>query len=126
MKHQVHPKYWLVPTPSAVGKPLYYGKTAADVPLGVKKLDFPALPGANRLHRGKDMYRHELKATVPREILDCSAVSREINFTSKEEIVQFRLEQRVFLEGVCIEGGEQEKGPDPDPSLTPAQVLSLT
>eukprot|EP00903_Cladosiphon_okamuranus_P016941 g15616.t1 len=53
---------------------------------------------------GKDMYRHELKATVPRQILGCSAVSREINFTSKQEIRCFRLEQRVFLEGACIEG----------------------
>lgn len=58
------------------------------------------LPG-----RGKDMYHHELKATVPREILECSAVSREINFTSKQEIRSFRLEQRVFLGGACIEGG---------------------
>lgn len=50
------------------------------------------------------MYRQELKATVPREILDCAAVSREINFSSQEEIRQFRLEQRVFLDGACIEG----------------------
>lgn len=50
------------------------------------------------------MFRHELKATVPRRILECSAVSREINFSSKEEIRRFRLEQRVFLEGACIEG----------------------
>ena len=57
------------------------------------------------LKRGKDMYRHELKATVPQEILECSAVSREINFTSKQEIRRFRLEQRVFLKGACIEGG---------------------
>ncbi|CAN0067105.1 unnamed protein product, partial [Pylaiella littoralis] len=41
---------------------------------------------------GKDMYRQELKATVPREILECSAVSREINFTSRKEIRCFRLE----------------------------------
>eukprot|EP00904_Undaria_pinnatifida_P002358 jgi/Undpi1/12122/HiC_scaffold_5.g01798.m1 len=52
---------------------------------------------------GKDMYEHELKATVPREILECSAVSREINFTSKQEIRNFQLEQRVFLGGACIE-----------------------
>lgn len=50
------------------------------------------------------MYRQELKATVPREILECPAVSREINFTSKQEIRCFRLEQRVFLAGACIEG----------------------
>ena len=60
---------------------------------------------AFRKKRGKDMYRHELKATVPQEILECSAVSREINFTSKQEIRRFRLEQRVFLKGACIEGG---------------------
>ncbi|CAM9656485.1 unnamed protein product, partial [Scytosiphon promiscuus] len=52
---------------------------------------------------GKDMLRRELKATVPRRILECSAVSREINFSSKEEIRRFRLEQRVFLAGACIE-----------------------
>lgn len=50
------------------------------------------------------MFHVELKATVPRKILDCAAVSREINFTSKREIRQFRLEQRVFLDGSCIEG----------------------
>lgn len=50
------------------------------------------------------MFHAELKATVPRKILDCAAVSREINFTSKREIRQFRLEQRVFLDGSCIEG----------------------
>lgn len=50
------------------------------------------------------MFHKELKAIVPREILECSAVSREINFTSQEKILQFRLEQRVFLSGACIEG----------------------
>lgn len=62
-------------------------------------------PTRFRSERGKDMYHHELKATVPRRILECPAVSREINFTSQEEIRQFRLEQRVFLAGACIEGG---------------------
>ncbi|DBA04180.1 TPA: hypothetical protein N0F65_004288 [Lagenidium giganteum] len=42
-------------------------------------------------------------ARIPAAILKCSAVSREINFTSKEEITQFRLEQRVFLGDCCIE-----------------------
>ncbi|CAM9773763.1 unnamed protein product [Ascophyllum nodosum] len=51
----------------------------------------------------RDMYRRELKATVPSEILQCSAISREINFTSRQEIRQFRLEQRVFMRGACIE-----------------------
>jgi hypothetical protein len=43
-------------------------------------------------------------ARIPAVILKCSAVSREINFSSAEEITQFRLEQRVYLEGSCIEG----------------------
>jgi hypothetical protein len=45
-----------------------------------------------------------LPAHIPRAILKCSAVSREINFSSAEEITQFRLEQRIFLDGSCIEG----------------------
>jgi hypothetical protein len=50
------------------------------------------------------MFSHEMKANVPRYILECEAVSREINFTSMHEIKQFRLEQRVFLHGICLEG----------------------
>ncbi|KAG7401183.1 Retinal rod rhodopsin-sensitive cGMP 3',5'-cyclic phosphodiesterase subunit delta [Phytophthora boehmeriae] len=52
---------------------------------------------------GEDIYRVEQKARLPVEILKCPAVSREINFSSAEEISQFRLEQRVFLGGSCIE-----------------------
>ncbi|KAG1706496.1 hypothetical protein DVH05_001645 [Phytophthora capsici] len=52
---------------------------------------------------GEDIYRVEQKARIPVDILKCSAVSREINFSSAEEISQFRLEQRVFLNGSCIE-----------------------
>ena len=43
-------------------------------------------------------------ARVPADILKCRAVSREINFTSVEEMSNFRLEQRVFFQGVCMEG----------------------
>lgn len=43
-------------------------------------------------------------ARIPASILQCSAVSREIDFSSAEEITHFRLEQRVFLHGSCIEG----------------------
>ncbi|KAF1794884.1 Immunoglobulin E-set [Phytophthora cactorum] len=53
---------------------------------------------------GEDIYRVEQKARLPVDILKCSAVSREINFSSVEEISKFRLEQRVFLGGSCIEG----------------------
>ncbi|KAG2768453.1 hypothetical protein JG687_00005860 [Phytophthora cactorum] len=52
---------------------------------------------------GEDIYRVEQKARLPADILKCSAVSREINFSSVEEISKFRLEQRVFLGGSCIE-----------------------
>jgi retinal rod rhodopsin-sensitive cGMP 3',5'-cyclic phosphodiesterase subunit delta len=41
---------------------------------------------------------------VPADILKCRAVSREISFTSVEEMTNFRLEQRVFFQGVCMEG----------------------
>ena len=44
-------------------------------------------------------------ARVPKKILKCKAVSREINFTSKEEMAKFRLEQRVLFKGKCLEGG---------------------
>jgi GMP-PDE, delta subunit len=37
-------------------------------------------------------------------ILQCRAVSRELNFTSAEEIRAFRLEQRIFFKGACLEG----------------------
>lgn len=37
------------------------------------------------------------------------AISREINFTSDEQIEKFRLEQRVFLKDHVIEGKRVEK-----------------
>jgi retinal rod rhodopsin-sensitive cGMP 3',5'-cyclic phosphodiesterase subunit delta len=49
------------------------------------------------------MFHREKIARVPAAILQCKAVSREINFTSIQEIQNFRLEQRVFLQGVCME-----------------------
>ncbi len=45
-----------------------------------------------------------LAARVPKKILKCRSVSREINFTSDEQIDKFRLEQRVFLKDHVIEG----------------------
>ncbi|KAH9412524.1 prenyl-binding protein [Dermatophagoides pteronyssinus] len=45
----------------------------------------------------------EHEAHVPKSILKCRAVSREINFTSAESIEKFRLEQRVFFKGRCLE-----------------------
>ncbi|CAK4906249.1 unnamed protein product [Aphanomyces euteiches] len=52
---------------------------------------------------GHDMFEREQKAVVPKSILDCGSVSREINFSSLHEITDFRLEQRVFLHGKCLE-----------------------
>lgn len=43
-------------------------------------------------------------ARVPKSILKCRAVSREINFSSVEPMEKFRLEQRVLFKGKCLEG----------------------
>ena len=45
-----------------------------------------------------------LAARVPKKILKCRAVAREINFSSKEQMEKFRLEQRVMFKGRCLEG----------------------
>ena len=42
-------------------------------------------------------------AKVPKAILHCKAVSREINFTSIEQMESFRLEQRILLHGQPFE-----------------------
>ena len=49
--------------------------------------------------RGDD----EHVARVPASILKCSAVSREINFSSNEIISNFNLKQRVMFHGSCVE-----------------------
>lgn len=56
------------------------------------------------VRRVGDYFVIDMTARIPASILKCSAVSRELNFSSAEEIAQFRLEQRVFLDGSCIEG----------------------
>jgi len=45
----------------------------------------------------------EQTAHVPAEILQSRAVSREINFSSKEAINNLRLIQKIFFQGQCIE-----------------------
>ncbi|KAF1766480.1 hypothetical protein GCK72_006437 [Caenorhabditis remanei] len=47
--------------------------------------------------------KKEHKAHVPKNLLKCRTVSREINFTSSVKIEKFRLEQRVYLKGTIIE-----------------------
>ncbi len=50
-----------------------------------------------------EMFTREISEDIPREILKCRVVAREIVFTSEEEMDNFRLEQRVYFKGVCIE-----------------------
>ncbi|KAK3730121.1 hypothetical protein QZH41_013753, partial [Actinostola sp. cb2023] len=45
----------------------------------------------------------EHEARVPKKILKCKAVSREINFSSQQEMNKFRLEQKVLFKGKCLE-----------------------
>lgn len=78
-------------------------------------------------------------AKVPKKILKCKAVSREINFSSAEHMEKFRLEQRVIFKGKCLEEWFFEFGfviPDstntwqsiieaaPASQMIPASVLS--
>ncbi len=50
-----------------------------------------------------DMFTTEQEAHVPKNILECSSVSREINFSSEELMEHFRLEQSVYFQGSCME-----------------------
>mmetsp|Transcript_16973 Transcript_16973/g.55527 ORF Transcript_16973/g.55527 Transcript_16973/m.55527 type:complete len:156 (+) Transcript_16973:142-609(+) len=50
-----------------------------------------------------DWQREEVAAHIPASILQCSEVSRELVFSSKEQISNFALVQRVFLFGQQIE-----------------------
>ncbi|XP_049772363.1 retinal rod rhodopsin-sensitive cGMP 3',5'-cyclic phosphodiesterase subunit delta-like [Schistocerca cancellata] len=45
----------------------------------------------------------EHEARVPKNILRCRAVSREINFSSAEAMSEFWLEQKVLFKGRCLE-----------------------
>lgn len=41
---------------------------------------------------------------LPASILQCRAVSREFQFSSREMLNGLRLEQRIFFQGGCMEG----------------------
>ncbi|XP_050438590.1 retinal rod rhodopsin-sensitive cGMP 3',5'-cyclic phosphodiesterase subunit delta [Adelges cooleyi] len=45
----------------------------------------------------------EHEARVPKKILKCRAVSREINFSSVEPMEKLRLQQKVLFKGRCLE-----------------------
>eukprot|EP00899_Mesostigma_viride_P003246 jgi/Mesvir1/12922/Mv05940-RA.1 len=51
----------------------------------------------------KDWKEKEVAAYVPKAILKCREVSRELNFSSTEVIHKFRLEQKLFVHGQCLE-----------------------
>ncbi|CAG9135310.1 Retinal rod rhodopsin-sensitive cGMP 3'-5'-cyclic phosphodiesterase subunit delta [Plutella xylostella] len=61
---------------------------------------------------GKILWQHnedmscpsrEHEARVPKRILKCRVVSREMNFTSCESMEHFKLEQKVLFKGRCLE-----------------------
>jgi retinal rod rhodopsin-sensitive cGMP 3',5'-cyclic phosphodiesterase subunit delta len=52
---------------------------------------------------GADVFENEISERVPKEILKCKIVAREINFSSVQKMNKFRIEQRVYLHGSCIE-----------------------
>jgi retinal rod rhodopsin-sensitive cGMP 3',5'-cyclic phosphodiesterase subunit delta len=51
----------------------------------------------------EDMFTKEIREEIPKDILRCRAVSREITFSSVEMVEDFRLKQGVYLGGTCIE-----------------------
>eukprot|EP00600_Ochromonadales_sp_CCMP1393_P012507 CAMPEP_0175004842 /NCGR_PEP_ID=MMETSP0005-20121125/4985_1 /TAXON_ID=420556 /ORGANISM="Ochromonas sp., Strain CCMP1393" /LENGTH=244 /DNA_ID=CAMNT_0016260027 /DNA_START=3 /DNA_END=737 /DNA_ORIENTATION=- len=50
-----------------------------------------------------EMFVHEVQEQITKDILQCRAVSREIVFSSALRMDNFRLEQRVYFHGNCIE-----------------------
>ena len=81
----------------------------------------------------------EHEARVPKKILKCRAVSREINFSSVEPMEKFRIEQKVLFKGRPLEEWNFEFGfvipsstntwqslieAAPESQMMPAKVLS--
>lgn len=71
----------------------------------------PPPPSDERSVSFRSLPNVEHEARVPKRILKCRAVSREINFSSQEEMEQFRLEQRVYFKGTIIEGSSPLPSP---------------
>eukprot|EP00742_Colponemidia_sp_Colp-10_P003414 GILJ01003635.1.p1 GENE.GILJ01003635.1~~GILJ01003635.1.p1 ORF type:complete len:158 (-),score=11.47 GILJ01003635.1:119-592(-) len=57
-----------------------------------------------------DNLQDELVARVPKEILNCRVISREINFSSVEIIENFRLQQKIYFHGQVLEEWEFQFG----------------
>ena len=56
------------------------------------------------------VYEEEMSVDIPKEILSCRIVSRELKFSSHDEIENFKLEQRVLFHGQMIETWRFEFG----------------
>ena len=64
----------------------------------IRNIHVPGRGGAaNTSEEYPRRYEREILARVPRAILSCRAVSREVNFSSEQKMETFRLEQRVLL-----------------------------
>jgi len=51
----------------------------------------------NEFENGSSLPQREHEAKVPKSVLHCRAVSREINFSSVEPMEKFRIEQKVLF-----------------------------
>lgn len=52
----------------------------------------------------KDIFKSgEIEERIPKDILRCRSVSREVVFSSREKIKDFRIEQKVLFRGTCME-----------------------
>lgn len=52
---------------------------------------------------GIKIFDDEIEEEIPKEVLNCKQVSREINFSSDKQLDDFWMEQNVLLHGNCIE-----------------------
>ena len=43
-------------------------------------------------------------ARVPKKVLKCKHVARELNFSSEEELANLRLQQKIHFRGTVMEG----------------------
>ncbi|XP_061308263.1 retinal rod rhodopsin-sensitive cGMP 3',5'-cyclic phosphodiesterase subunit delta isoform X1 [Pezoporus flaviventris] len=72
-------------------------------PSGLRSLLGKEIPGLQVRRQLNTLFLFILLARVPKKILKCKAVSRELNFSSAEQMEKFRLEQKVYFKGQCLE-----------------------
>lgn len=96
----------VVPGQSLTVEPMAGGSSNKDVKFKVNWMVLrEADTGKILWHSVDDLSRPdtEHEARVPKKILKCRAISREINFSSTEQLEKFRLEQKVLFKGQCLE-----------------------